>query len=106
MPWCNPLSLQHTASSIAGAEGGSAALVQHCGSSLLLLALLQVCNSALWMLLYSLHSRLLVRWGCVGLPALAVLPLCHSGRVCQELLHTPGTLPALERLHRVLALTQ
>ena len=81
-------------------------MAQHCGSPLLLLALLQICNSALWLLLYSLHSRLLVQWCCVCLPALAVLPLWRSGHVCQALLRTPGTLPALERLHRLLALTQ
>jgi hypothetical protein len=78
----------------------------HGGSPLLLLVLLQVCNPVLWTLLYSLHSRLVVRWSCLGLPALALLPLWRSGRVCGRLLQAPGALQPLARLLALVSLAQ
>ena len=90
----------------AGLHGGTDVQSHHGGSPLRLLLLLLVCNSALWTLIYSLHSRLLVRFSCVGLPALAVLPLWASSRFCQRTLQSPGIHPPLADLYRLLSLAQ
>lgn len=81
-------------------------MAKYGGSPLVVLAILVVCNSALWTLIYSLQARLLVRWSCLALPALTLLPLWHGGGVCRKLVQTPGTEEALARLYRLLALTQ
>jgi hypothetical protein len=98
--------LPHAAVRVAALHGGTDVMGYHAGSPLLLLVVLQVCNPALWTLLYSLHSRLVVRWSRLGLPALAVLPLWQSGRVCRRLMQAPGTLEPLARLHHLLSLAQ
>lgn len=45
------------------------------GSPLLLLALLSICNTAVWLALFSLFVRLPVRFNCVTLPILALVPV-------------------------------
>ena len=90
----------------AGLHGGTDVQAHHGGSPLRLLLLLLVCNSTLWTLIYSLHSRLLLRFSCLGLPAMAVLPLWASSRFCQRTLQSPGVHQPLADLYRLLSLAQ